>query len=128
MLDVVMGYVGAVRRRRAMAVVLVVTGVLLTWSVAVGRAADYQDANHNVCGGPSCFNANLIQNGAQDNIAFGPNMMHSLSNGAFNDGFGRGALSSIINGDDNTAFGDGALNSGNGSFNLAAGEGALFRM
>ena len=101
MLDVFMGRVDAVRRRRAIAVLMVALGVLLVGNVGIGRAADYQDANSNICGGPNCFTGNLIADGAEFNVAFGPNMMNSLTSGSFNDAFGSGALADVKDGDDN---------------------------
>ena len=50
---------------------------LQAWGAASGRAADYQDANDNVCGGPNCFNGNLIPDGAERNVAF----MHASHRG-----------------------------------------------
>jgi hypothetical protein len=82
MLDVSMGHVGAVSWRRTVTVFLVVAGALLLGNAAVGRAADYQDANDNVCGGPNCFNGSAFGNGAEFNIASGANMINSLSTGS----------------------------------------------
>ncbi len=92
----------------------------------VAVAADYEDANHNVCEGIGCFNPNLVANGASDNMAFGDGMMPALTTAADNIAIGTQALVHNQGGDDNIAIGLFALTSNTfGIDNLAFGKFAL---
>jgi len=118
--------------RQRVALLTLATTIALACSAAASRAADYQDANHNVCEGvdaslgSACFNANLVTHDARDNVAMGASMMNALTSGSDNVAFDFGALSSDTTGSYNLASGFDALDSNTtGSDNLASGSNAL---
>jgi hypothetical protein len=102
--------------------------VTLAFGPGVGLAADYQDANHNVCEGTfspgSCEWASHVTN--LYNVALGDSMMPALTNGFGNVALNSGALASNTSGSYNFASGVNALASNTtGSENIASGENAL---
>lgn len=82
---------------RLVLAVLGVIAIVLVVGAGVSRAADYQDANGNVCEGtfatPGCSTWGSHVTGS-NNIAMGEAMMGHLTSGFGNVAFGTGALGS----------------------------------
>jgi hypothetical protein len=105
--------------------VLVLAGVvglalaIVLAGAAVSRAADYQDANGNVCEGtfstPGCAQWGSHVTGS-DNVAMGNSMMNALTTGYDNVALDDGALSSDTTGIQNDATGFGAMFSNAGEY------------
>jgi hypothetical protein len=112
---------------RATSAAAIAAGALFAFgATGVALAADYEDANHNVCEGVGCFNANLVANGASNNAAFGDGMMPALTSGFENVAIDTGALHANSGGSFNIAIGFDALEANTfGSHNLALGSLAL---
>jgi hypothetical protein len=96
---------------------------------AIARAADYQDAKHNVCEGtftsPGCSGWGGHVKG-EANVGLGDAMMPSLTTGSRDFGFGFEALKAVTTGGENIALGTAALAADSeGSGNLAIGTTAL---
>src|ERR1700676_1784148 len=93
--------------------------VALVWGTGVGLAADYQDANHNVCEGT--FSPGSCEWGTHvtgtENVALGDGMMPSLTTGSDNIASGTEALCSNTGGFQNIASGRRALSSNTTGFN-----------
>jgi hypothetical protein len=85
--------------------------VALVWGTGVGLAADYQDANRNVCEGeftfPQCGWGSHVT--GSFNVALGDEMMPLLSSGSENVALNFGALASNTQGSGNIAIGKNAL-------------------
>src|SRR5437879_3826111 len=123
------GRVGRMRLTVVLGVVLA-AAVVLVWGAAVSLAADYQDANHNVCEGtftaPSCDTWGSHVTGI-GNVALGDSMMPALTSGFGNVALASGALAANTTGDNNVASGTYALYSNaTGNNNLASGTSALY--
>jgi hypothetical protein len=108
---------------------MIATTVALAFGAGIGLAADYQDANHNVCEGtftfPPCTSWGTHVTG-ESNVALGDAMMPALTSGSNNVALDFGALASNTSGNGNIAIGSQTLTSNTtGTANIATGSGAL---
>jgi hypothetical protein len=105
---------------------LIATMVALAFGAAVGLAADYQDAKHNVCEGNRVLTEGCPEWGkhvtGSFNVALGDSMMNALTSGSHNVASGFQALKVNTTGSNNLAFGTNALISNTeGHDNVAMG-------
>ena len=110
-------------------VAMIAMAVTLVWGAGVGLAADYQDANHNVCEGtfssPGCSTWGTHVTGSK-NVALGDSMMPALTSGVDNVGLDFEALHANTTGNFNIASGAEALHANTtGSNSIASGKLAL---
>jgi hypothetical protein len=114
----------------SLVVVVSVAVLTLAFSAAISLAADYQDAQHNVCEGT--FSAGSCSWGSHvaglRNVAVGDAMMPALTKGSDNIALDFGALAATTEGSSNVAIGTEALeHNTTGSTNIALG-GRTLRM
>jgi hypothetical protein len=113
-------------------VACIATTVTLALGAGVGLAADYQDANGNVCEGNFEFTGGCewgTHVTGSDNVALGKAMMPELTSGTGNVALDFGALAADATGTDNVGIGREALVSNTtGSSSVALGAEAGFNL
>src|ERR1700682_3154019 len=111
-------------------VACVATTVTLAFGAEVGLAADYQDANGNVCEGNEAGGCEWVTHvTGSDNVALGKAMMPELTSGTGNVALDFGALAADATGTDNVGIGREALVSNTtGSSSVALGAEAGFNL